>query len=248
MRHPIDRVDKSINKQCIIGFDIWGTLLDLNKVLETIAYTIAEKLNLDRALTVKRVFEVHDEAKKIRRFKPDISPSEVFEVSRRLLADSFNMKLKEVEDVIETAFKGASKDIVYGDTIPALIKLSNMGISMGTVGNVLFWPSTYTRILLRELGLMNYFEVTVFSDEVGLIKPDRRIYLKFAELMGSEPSDLIYVGDNVVEDVGGALSAGGFGVLISRKTSRKLIVPELKVALITDLNDLVEVYNVFCKQ
>jgi FMN phosphatase YigB (HAD superfamily) len=66
--------------------------------------------------------------------------------------------------------------------------------------------------------------------------------------MGSEPSDLIYVGDNVVEDVGGALSAGGFGVLISRKTSRKLIVPELKVALITDLNDLVEVYNVFCKQ
>jgi putative hydrolase of the HAD superfamily len=158
------------------------------------------------------------------------------------------MKLKEIEDVIETAFKGASKDIVYGDTIPALIKLSNMGISMGTVGNVLFWPSTYTRILLRELGLMNYFEVTVFSDEVGLIKPDRRIYLKFAELMGSEPSDLIYVGDNVVEDVGGALSAGGFGVLISRKTSRKLIVPELKVALITDLNDLVEVYNVFCKQ
>jgi hypothetical protein len=61
MRHPIDRVDKSINKQCIIGFDIWGTLLDLNKVLETIAYTIAEKLNLDRALTVKRVFEVHDD-------------------------------------------------------------------------------------------------------------------------------------------------------------------------------------------
>jgi Predicted hydrolase (HAD superfamily) len=204
MRLPIDRVNKLTNKQCIIGFDIWGTLLDLNKVLETIAYTIAEKLNLDKASTIKRVFEVHDEAKKIRRFKPDISPNEVFEVSRKLLADSFNMKSKEMEDVIETAFKDASKDIVYVDTIPTLTKLSSMGIPMGAVGNVLFWPSTYTRVLLRELGLMNYFKVIVFSDEVGLIKPDRRIYLKFSELMSSEPSNLIYVGDNVVEDVGGS--------------------------------------------
>jgi len=64
--------------------------------------------------------------------------------------------------------------------------------------------------------------------------------------MGVEPSRIIYVGDNVIEDVGGALSAGAIGVLISRGVGEYKIIPELNVAVIRDLKELIHVYRFFC--
>lgn len=241
-----DHPDKISSRSCIIGFDIWGTLLDLDKVLEAVALKMARRLGLNESYAVKKMLEVHEAAKKIRRFNPDISSYELLETSQRLLAESFKIPLHEVEAVIEAALRGISGDVLYGDTLQALKALWSMNVPMGTIGNVLFWPSRYTRILLSELNISEYFKVTMFSDEVNVFKPDRKIFLKFVELMGVQPQCLIYVGDNVVEDVGGALSAGGFGVLISRKSNRRMVIPELRVALITSLADLADMYGTIC--
>ncbi|MEM1714097.1 MAG: HAD family hydrolase [Desulfurococcaceae archaeon] len=240
----IDNLEES--KPCIIGFDIWGTLLDLNRVLEAIAINMAKRLNLNESHAVKKMLEVHEAAKKIRRINPDISSDVLLETSKKLLTESFNIPLHEVDEIINAAFHGVGKNVIYEDALQALKTLWNMNIRMGAVGNVLFWPSKYTRILLNELNISEYFKVTLFSDEVNAFKPDRKVFLRFVELMNSEPQYLIYVGDNIIEDAGGALSAGGFGVLISRRSNKKIIVPELRVALITNLTELIDVYKTVC--
>lgn len=45
MKHHIDQLREILNEylECIVSFDIWGTLLDLDKLLETVAFTISRK-------------------------------------------------------------------------------------------------------------------------------------------------------------------------------------------------------------
>jgi putative hydrolase of the HAD superfamily len=164
---------------------------------------------------------------------------------RRLWLRHSTPSPSRVDEIIKNAFERAGESLVFPDVLPTLRKLSEMRYPMGIIGNVLFWPSTYTRILLERTGVIGFFGEIVFSDEVGFSKPDRQIFLYFAEKTNTDPSNLVYVGDNVVEDIGGVLSAGGFGVLISRRaSSSRLIIPDLRVALVRDLRELIEVVGV----
>jgi 5'-nucleotidase len=51
-------------------------------------------------------------------------------------------------------------------------------------------------------------EVLVVSEDVGIMKPDPRIFEFAAEEAGVEPGDLLYVGDSLHSDVEAALEAG----------------------------------------
>lgn len=240
------KVDKS-GDRCVVGFDVWGTLLDLESVLKAIARSAARTTGLDLDAATRNVFKVHEEAKSIRHRNPEMPVDELLEASRKLLAEALNISTGKVDQLVKEAFERADKNILYEDVLDALNTLSYVNVEMGIVGNVLFWPSTYTRLLLEKLDILKYFKHCLFSDETGISKPDRRIFLLFTEKMNVDPSRFIYVGDSVIEDVGGALSSGGVGVLISRRSGRKEWVPELRVALISTLKDLVEVCDVFCK-
>lgn len=55
------------------------------------------------------------------------------------------------------------------------------------------------------------FDVVVTSGEVGIAKPDRRIYLLVAELLGLAAHECVFV-DDLVVNVRGAVAAGMVGV------------------------------------
>ena len=58
------------------------------------------------------------------------------------------------------------------------------------------------------------FDVTIFSCEVGMKKPDPRIYRLATERMKMEPQDCIYIGDGSSHELTGAREAGMYAVLI----------------------------------
>jgi HAD superfamily hydrolase (TIGR01509 family) len=60
------------------------------------------------------------------------------------------------------------------------------------------------------------FDAEVFSSQVGLSKPDPRIYELCAELLGVEPGEAMFVGDGANDELAGALRAGMRAVLIHR--------------------------------
>lgn len=233
-------------RKCIIGFDIWGTLLKLDKVLEYIAVILADEIGVDKDHAVRKVFRVHDEARKLRRLNPDLSVDELVKLSGKLIEETFNTSIATVERAIQRAFSWIGNDVLYDDTIPALVSIRSRGIKMGVIGNVLFWGSIYTRNLLEKFGLRGFFDEMIFSDELGVSKPDRRIFLELARKMNIEPNKLIYVGDNIVEDLGGALAAGAFGVLIRRDLNYFLVLRDLRVAVINRLTDLINLYELLC--
>jgi HAD superfamily hydrolase (TIGR01509 family) len=74
--------------------------------------------------------------------------------------------------------------------------------------------------LLSELGIDEYFEEVVISDEVGVTKPDPAIFHVALEKTGLEPSEVAYVGDSP-EDVQGSQAAGVHPILIRRDALRE---------------------------
>ncbi len=57
-------------------------------------------------------------------------------------------------------------------------------------------------------GVMNLFNVTVFSSDFGIVKPSPRPFLKVVELMAANLQEVLVIGDSVRRDLGGAMAAG----------------------------------------
>ncbi|MFD7654385.1 HAD-IA family hydrolase [Actinosynnema sp. NPDC059797] len=55
------------------------------------------------------------------------------------------------------------------------------------------------------------FDVVVTSGDVGIAKPDRRVYLLVAELLGLAPDECVFV-DDLAVNVRGAVATGMVGV------------------------------------
>ena len=64
------------------------------------------------------------------------------------------------------------------------------------------------RSVLEQNGLTPYLDPILVSSEVGVEKPDRRIFEKALELSGEDPRECLYVGDNYYDDGVGALKWG----------------------------------------
>ena len=82
--------------------------------------------------------------------------------------------------------------------------ICNIGRSSGRV----------LRKLLQNLQVLDFFNATIFSDEVGIRKPDRRIFENAAESLGVEISSIVHVGDHSEADVWGAKQAGMRALLL----------------------------------
>ena len=83
---------------------------------------------------------------------------------------------------------------------------------MGIVSN---WQRGLSHFC-RELGLLERVDFVVASAEVGLEKPDRRIFELAARRMGLAPEAMLHVGDHPIEDVDGAREAGLSALLLTR--------------------------------
>ena len=71
---------------------------------------------------------------------------------------------------------------------------------------------------LRDYGLTDYFRDIVISGEVGVSKPDPRIFESALANSGLDPREVAYIGDSD-DDVRAAEAAGMIPVLIRRRVS-----------------------------
>jgi putative hydrolase of the HAD superfamily len=71
-------------------------------------------------------------------------------------------------------------------------------------------------LLWPESQFAGLFDAEVFSNSVGLSKPDPRIYLHCCELLGVEPHEAVFVGDGANDELAGARRVGMDAILIHR--------------------------------
>ncbi len=109
-------------------------------------------------------------------------------------------------------FGDAARWRAYPDVAPALERLKARGLRLGVISN---WDRRLARIL-DGLGLGGLFDTIISSAEVGLRKPDPRIFDVACEELGVAPGEAAHVGDHEYADLLGANSVGMAAVLIDR--------------------------------
>jgi YjjG family noncanonical pyrimidine nucleotidase len=70
---------------------------------------------------------------------------------------------------------------------------------------------------LRTLDIGRYFDTLVMSEDVGIAKPDKRIFDIALERMGAAAHETVMIGDSFSADIEGALDAGISAVWFNRK-------------------------------
>jgi putative hydrolase of the HAD superfamily len=92
---------------------------------------------------------------------------------------------------------------------PALLEaLRDRGLKTGLVANSWPDPGRILRGDVERFGLAGLLDVTVFSDDVGVRKPEPAIFMHACDALGVEPAAVLFVGDNLVTDVQGAANVG----------------------------------------
>jgi len=102
---------------------------------------------------------------------------------------------------------------LHDDALPALDRLDAAGVRIGVItnGDLEFQTRKMDTIALSER-----VEHLIASGEVGVTKPDARIFQVACERFGVAPSDAVYVGDRLGTDAIGAARAGLRGVWLDR--------------------------------
>lgn len=99
----------------------------------------------------------------------------------------------------------------YSQTIPTLTKLKDAGIGVGLISN---WDHT-ARDVLQATNILPLLDEVVISSEVGIDKPDARIFSNALERIPYQADECLYVGDNYYDDVVGSRQVGMPSTLIN---------------------------------
>ena len=98
----------------------------------------------------------------------------------------------------------------FPDARDTIRSLKARGIKVGVLTN---GPSELQRRKLRASGLLEEFDAVAITGELGVHKPDPRAFELALELLGTRAEETAMVGDDLENDVAGALAAG-FGAVV----------------------------------
>ena len=84
-------------------------------------------------------------------------------------------------------------------------ELRRMGIRIG-LGTDMTAYMQYEKLI--RLGLMEYMDFIVSSEEAGTDKPGNAFFMLCARKAGCLPGECLFIGDNIIRDYGGASAAG----------------------------------------
>jgi putative hydrolase of the HAD superfamily len=108
----------------------------------------------------------------------------------------------------------------FEDAEPCLAKLE--GELLGVISN----GAREQQIgKLQRAGLLKYFSVMVFSEDVGLGKPDASIFLEACRRAGESPAKCTHIGDNIEADVIPSRALGMRGVCLDRNGLQRIEPP-----------------------
>ncbi|MBI1735677.1 MAG: HAD family hydrolase [Candidatus Rokubacteria bacterium] len=109
------------------------------------------------------------------------------------------------------------------DGAPAALEtLCSRGYTLAVVSNTMRTPGTTLRKLLERYRILGCFEHVTFSDEIGVRKPDARIFHLTLQAVGGDVGSSVHVGDDPILDVGGARAAGMRAIQVTDAPLRAL--------------------------
>lgn len=102
---------------------------------------------------------------------------------------------------------------LYDYVLPLFRELVSQGIRIAMLTDL---TAQIQHRKIRKLGIAEYVDVLVTSEEVGREKPDPAMFHLVVKKLQMQPEQLVMVGDSCEKDIKGARMAGMHGILYSR--------------------------------
>lgn len=122
--------------------------------------------------------------------------------SKGLLLDSVK-KENFFDDNISKLFSLTA--IPYPDTLSTLEALKSAEVKLGIITN---GRNALQMKKIDILGIEKYFDEIIVSGDYGVHKPDRKLFDTMSERLNLNPNEMLFVGDNPINDIDGARKAG----------------------------------------
>jgi len=233
-----------------VTFDLWNTLLSNTppdnqkyrlKRVEKIGKILkrnGREIKFDHLLGA--YLKGFEKCKETWRSNLDLSTEEQLKVMFDFLEDEkiVNLPQNLMSHLVEAYVSPILEDppdLIHGaEEILTLVKRN--GYKVGLICNTGTTPGETIRKLLKRLGMIEYFDVTTFSNELKIRKPDPRIFLYTLTQLKSQPQSSVHVGDLVDVDVWGAKNVGMVSVhFYPDQTLCEEILPDFSIKELKEL-------------
>lgn len=202
-------------KKRAIFFDAGETLVFRNPSLLTIFFRALRKNNIN--INKRKLAKILNFcAEKMRPIveKGNVPDSKKWSLYILMVFKSLNIQDKKfMEDLKEKLKKGTSFR-PFQDVKEVLLSLKKSGFKIGVVSNA----SETLNDILKRAGIYGFFDCIIISEIVGYEKPDFMIFKKALEMLRVSEKESIFIGDNFITDVNGAINAGITPVWLHRKS------------------------------
>jgi len=205
-----------------VTFDLWQTLLldnrDLGQARALIRLEGAQNAisRFGESYGLEHIREAYRacyrECRRIRGVFLDVSFREQVEMFINNISDGLVGRLDE-ETILEVVRTYADSfwvhpPVPHTDAQAVLQDVYAMGLGIGLISNTAMTPGETFRKYMDQQGLLEYFDVLTFSDEVKISKPAEEIFHMTLSSLGATPAQTVHVGDHVKNDVVGANRCG----------------------------------------
>jgi putative hydrolase of the HAD superfamily len=208
-------------------FDLDDTLHDDTRAYQSAARDVADEIAAEHGVDAQKIFDTYVECAS--QFWRALTVENLYMPIADSRLDLWATALAAVGIEDEAVVKRAA--LRYGErrrshyspfpgALDLLAELRRRGLKLGLITNG-FAETHYEKLEL--LGLERSFDAVLCADEVGMLKPDPRIFLHACELLGTPPSRAAMVGDRYFRDISGAHEAGLFTVYVRMREEK---IPE----------------------
>ncbi len=193
-------------------FDLDDTLHDDTEAYRRAAADVAEEIARERAVSAERLlasYILETEA-----FWKRLSPENFRKPLSGVRERMWSVALAEV-GVVDAALAARSAEFynrrrnhylqLWPGVAELLLDLRAAGCKLALITNG--FAETHNEKIER-LGLAGSFDAIFIADEVGMLKPDPRLFAHACERLGVAPERAVMVGDRYHRDVTGAHAAG----------------------------------------
>lgn len=208
------------------SFDLWLTLIKSNP-----AYKSARNVLFKEYFSIEK--DLEEVSRVVRHYDVlcnNISEKTGFHINTNqihylvLSALEINIEcvnekqLNEYYNESETIFMKYKPELIYPNIYTLFKRIKTEEKTMSILSNTAFIKGESLKKLLAYYELTDYFSFQLYSDEIGLSKPNTEVfnllYEKAKTLQTIKKRDIVHIGDNKTADYMGAKKSGFNSILI----------------------------------
>lgn len=200
-------------KSRAVIFDYIGTLVNCKSYtmeasrLKLYNSLIDEGFKIEKDQFLEAYIKAHEKYRVVR-FEQLREVTNAIWVADALNEIGFNVSPDDIRirSALNVFFKDYVDSLSLREGALKLIKKVSEECKVGLLSNFTYAPVVYCS--LRNFNLSRFFNAIVVSEQNGWRKPSKNIFKDTLDKLGVEASETVFIGDNPLEDVKGALDCG----------------------------------------